>query len=555
MKKATVLLVLFCASAIFSQVQRKANCATNIFDKERIELSHQQKLNKITNKENSENVVGDTLDFWVFKHPWANIKAVCKAVGENSYIFVETGMWDAGFVDSMDVINVYNSFENQTLNDMTKGIYETNIENFGAPPNSLDGDHRIYILFFDMGAYGDGSFFAFNQYTQATIDSFYGPGLYYSNEKEILNMNARNDVSSNLMLSVVAHEFEHMIHWNWDPDEVSWIDEGCAEYSMYLYGYPDPIVLFNMYPDNDLTMWDSGFADYIQSYLFMMYLYEQYGGQNAIKTVVEEERNSIDGVNHSLLTLGSEDSFNDVFSNWVIANYIDDTVAYSGKYGYSTVELPQFETSRSHSTYPIEQVSRSVSPWAANYIWMNNGSAQNFHFDGDDNGIFHVSVIKIDTASNIIVDEITIDSEQNGDYDMSDFDDRWTQIIFVISNQKSSGIGNYSYSTSLITDVENKTDLPKSYSLSQNYPNPFNPSTVIKYSIPKKSMVTLKVFDALGREVTALIKKEQTQGHYELEFDSKNLTSGIYFYRITAGNPESSAGQVFVETKKMLLVK
>ena len=99
-------------------------------------------------------------------------------------------MWDEGYVDSMDIENVYNSFEKQTLNDSTKGIYETNIENFGPPPNSLDGDHKIYILFFDMGSYGDGSFFAFNQYTQAAIDSMYGSGTYYSNEKEILNMNA-----------------------------------------------------------------------------------------------------------------------------------------------------------------------------------------------------------------------------------------------------------------------------------------------------------------------------------------------------------------------------
>ena len=85
------------------------------------------------------------------------------------------------------------------------------------------------------------------------------------------------------------------------------------------------------------------------------------------------------------------------------------------------------------------------------------------------------------------------------------------------------------------------------YHLSNNYPNPFNPSTKINYSITKQSYVTLKVFDVLGREIETLINKEQPQGNYEVEFDAPTLTSGIYFYRIQAGN--------FVDTKKMILLR
>ncbi len=97
-----------------------------------------------------------------------------------------------------------------------------------------------------------------------------------------------------------------------------------------------------------------------------------------------------------------------------------------------------------------------------------------------------------------------------------------------------------------IEDVKNKS-LPAKYELAQNYPNPFNPSTTIEYTIPKQSNVTLKIFDVLGREVEVLVDKEQSIGNYEVEFDAYELTSGIYFYRIHAGN--------FVETKKMLLMK
>jgi hypothetical protein len=105
------------------------------------------------------------------------------------------------------------------------------------------------------------------------------------------------------------------------------------------------------------------------------------------------------------------------------------------------------------------------------------------------------------------------------------------------------------------TDVKENENIPTEYSLSQNYPNPFNPSTTIKYSLPKQSNVTLKVFDVLGSEVVKLVNKEQSQGNYEVEFDGTEFSSGIYFYRLQASDPETSSGQVFVETKKKVFMK
>ena len=115
---------------------------------------------------------------------------------------------------------------------------------------------------------------------------------------------------------------------------------------------------------------------------------------------------------------------------------------------------------------------------------------------------------------------------------------------------------DYNNVGSVITDVNNNATnnpLPANYDLSQNYPNPFNPSTVINYSLPQNSIVTLKVYDVLGREVATLVNQEQRAGSYKVQFGNQNLTetrqisSGIYFYRLIAGS--------YVQTKKMLLLK
>jgi Secretion system C-terminal sorting domain len=100
-----------------------------------------------------------------------------------------------------------------------------------------------------------------------------------------------------------------------------------------------------------------------------------------------------------------------------------------------------------------------------------------------------------------------------------------------------------------ITQVSDEPKIPIQYNLSQNFPNPFNPSTTINYSIPKNSYVMIKVYDVLGNEVTSLVNEQKPAGNYSVTFNAgrQGLASGIYFYRIHAGN--------FNETKKFMLIK
>jgi hypothetical protein len=99
-------------------------------------------------------------------------------------------------------------------------------------------------------------------------------------------------------------------------------------------------------------------------------------------------------------------------------------------------------------------------------------------------------------------------------------------------------------------DIE-KLTTPETFALSQNYPNPFNPATTIEYSIPENAFVSLKIYDMLGKEVASLVNKTQGTGTYIIDWNASNLSSGVYFYKLSATGSKGN----FIETKKMILSK
>jgi hypothetical protein len=100
---------------------------------------------------------------------------------------------------------------------------------------------------------------------------------------------------------------------------------------------------------------------------------------------------------------------------------------------------------------------------------------------------------------------------------------------------------------SFVVSVRDGEEVPTVFELSQNYPNPFNPSTTIHYEVPGLGVVQLVVYDILGREVAMLVNEMKGAGRYDINFTTTGLASGVYFYRMQAGD--------FVSTKKMMLLK
>jgi hypothetical protein len=118
-----------------------------------------------------------------------------------------------------------------------------------------------------------------------------------------------------------------------------------------------------------------------------------------------------------------------------------------------------------------------------------------------------------------------------------------TDYITPLYHQNVSGVP--------LPVIQNSPELPEYFDISQNYPNPFNPVTNIDFQLPSDSKVTVRIYDILGKEILSLVDDNLKAGYYNQKFDASNISSGTYFYRITA----EGIGQKYVMTKKMIIVK
>jgi hypothetical protein len=145
----------------------------------------------------------------------------------------------------------------------------------------------------------------------------------------------------------------------------------------------------------------------------------------------------------------------------------------------------------------------------------------------------------------------------------------WFNIAFIKGSGTTQQSQNYSYTDQLLSagsysyrlkqvDYDGSSEysealevevnsIPARFSIEQNYPNPFNPTTTLRYSLPETSLTSIKIYDAVGKEVAVVVNEMKTAGTHQIEFNAVGLSSGIYYYSIQAGT--------FSKTKKMILMK
>lgn len=140
---------------------------------------------------------------------------------------------------------------------------------------------------------------------------------------------------------------------------------------------------------------------------------------------------------------------------------------------------------------------------------------------------------------------------------------KWVHSFDIYNNKTLTVWQNWDGTNWVNYSKSNYTSIPKSgldgnvnnYWLANNYPNPFNSSTTIRYLIPTEELITLKVFNSLGEELAILVNEVKPAGVYEITWNPVNLSSGVYFYQLKAGNSSSGSEQSFIKTKKMILLR
>ncbi len=326
--------------------------------------------------------IGDERDFYavnVRNNVQYSLTASLRAVSDRAYIFVENDR----LVTSTKIKALLASFDR---------IYEGITGPFGPPPDSIDGDSRIYLLIMDIagGAQGNGArvvgyFSPINQYSNEQIPVWINRR---SNEVEMFYidyraLNARADIAE----SVVAHEFMHLVEWAYDPGESIWVSEGVAVYAEAMLGYEveSRISAFEKKPDTPLLDWTGSIEDYGAAYLFFAYISERLGGVSTIAAIVKHREHDTEGIELALAERGKNISFHRIFSDWVIANYLDDPELSGGIYGYSTLDI-HLRPSVVEFQYPIDHKESRVKPWTAQYTEFRKGQNDSLNLTVHDNG-------------------------------------------------------------------------------------------------------------------------------------------------------------------------
>ncbi|HOT98187.1 MAG TPA: fibronectin type III domain-containing protein [bacterium] len=404
--------------------------------------------------------VGDTLSFYTIDFAtssYSSIKAVCKKKTSHSYIFVGTEDLDEGRVTVEDVDGFYTAFETATPPaslDPARGIYDLVTSIFGAPPDRFN-EKAVYILIHDIKdsynpdlgkrVYIAGYFSPTDQTTGS-----------YSNRKNLINVDCYpQNPAGDGALATVAHEFQHLIHNGLDADEDTnglWVDEGASEYSEVLCGYAlrSP-AYYLLHPQRSLTEFDASdenLWDYQKVALWTYYLAEKFGPE-LIGTIVRDPKNSIDGVRSALVTRGIPLSFEEIFTNFAVANYADNPdLGANGWYAYNKIVLPSLPASKPHAVYPLADQSASLPKWSMGYYrFTGEDSTAVLHLQGKPG--FQMAAEIYESGSQDALHSVALDAANSGSYSLQAIGRSADALVLTAVSLKDNNSFIYSVSSEL----------------------------------------------------------------------------------------------------------
>jgi hypothetical protein len=353
-----------------------------------VEAVQRTKLQRST----SEYRLGDQNLFWVYnlqKKVFDTVRAEVKSVGTMSYVWVALGEWSNSHVTATEVNAIMNALEHSTSKtslDSTKGLLEITRQVYGNPPNigsnfqKGGGDGKTHFLICDIqdGWSGTGSYVAGFFYS-VDVDPNTGY-VSYSNRRDMLYIDSYPGIFLNgryrtsTALSTLSHEFQHLIHWNFDPNEVTFFNEGLSEYAEYLCGFD--LRSPHGYLGNvnlPLTVWNGTLEDYSRAALWTRFVAEQYG-TTFLKNFVQNATTGTTAFEQALVQSGIASSFNTTLQNFFTANWLG-TAGSDPAMRYKTA-LPARPNARGDYVDPVVQRTDTVPQQAVQYLRFE--SAKNF---------------------------------------------------------------------------------------------------------------------------------------------------------------------------------
>lgn len=315
--------------------------------------------------------VGQKETFWSLdvsvRQPY-QLDATLRYIGKHCYIYVQDGQ------------EMTDARARELATQFDEQIYPTDRAWFGSEPTpGFDGDPRITLLFLDIldgwepgRGYVAGYFFPLDTQSRRVFEQ--------SNEREMFYLDMHpGDPNRDDYLGILAHEFQHMIHWNEDPHETKWLNESMAQLAFYVndYGHAPQIYTYIRDTDSRFDRFDNTLEDYGRTYLFTYYLYEKYAGETIdekrafFKELVASQEKGPASVASLLQSHGVERSLQDIMVDFFTATAVNDPRLDGGRYAYGDPALRfRVQATRLHTpaTYPTGKEQGVLSRESAEYI-------------------------------------------------------------------------------------------------------------------------------------------------------------------------------------------
>lgn len=335
--------------------------ARDLFDLGRRYKGIAQNVDRIVNAEQPDYAVGTVQTFWVAddaNSTYYQIRAELRGKSEHLYMYVEEGL------------DLPQAGIDKTVRVFEETIYPTVRRHYGEEwIPGVDNDPRITIL--NARIPGVGGYYS-------SADEFPSAVNPFSNEREMFYINVDRQEfgpGTEFYLSTLCHEFQHMVHWNQNASQETWLNEGASMVASVLCGYSLGGIAswYAANPDVQLTHWSDDPRDprgvyphYAAAYLFMEYFAQHYGGYEKLRTLIALPLRGQATVDAYLADEGYAVDFNDVFADWTAANYIDDERPEAGAYYYD-VRLPRMRPQEIARGRTLDK-NLTVKQFGAKYI-------------------------------------------------------------------------------------------------------------------------------------------------------------------------------------------